>query len=82
MVSALIIFTGIIAGLPHAIGATAEQARQGELHIPLLLLLAVIVFAVTYFVCLSSVGNVVSLLIRQNANRAIGCLQRKALTCR
>ena len=46
----LIIFVGIIAGLPHALGATAEQARQGELHILLLLLLAVIVFAVTYFV--------------------------------
>lgn len=26
----LIIFTGIVAGLPHAIGATAEQARQGN----------------------------------------------------
>ncbi len=46
----LIIFTGIVAGLPHAIGATAEQARQGELHILLLLLLGLIVFAVTYFV--------------------------------
>lgn len=34
----LIIFAGIVAGLPHAIGATAEQARQGELHILLLLL--------------------------------------------
>ena len=46
----LIIFTGIVAGLPHAIGATAEQARQGELQILLLLLLGLIVFAVTYFV--------------------------------
>ncbi|ART82729.1 preprotein translocase subunit SecY [Oceanisphaera profunda] len=46
----LIIFVGIVAGLPSAIGATAEQARQGELHVLLLLLLAVIVFAVTFFV--------------------------------
>ena len=28
----IIIFTGIVAGLPSAIGQTAEQARQGELH--------------------------------------------------
>ena len=35
----LIIFTGIVAGLPSAIGQTAEQARQGELHVLLLLLI-------------------------------------------
>eukprot|EP00493_Phyllostaurus_siculus_P022924 UN23258 len=46
----ILIFTGIVAGLPSAIGSTAEQARQGELHMLLLLLIAVIVFAVTYFV--------------------------------
>ena len=68
----LIIFTGIIAGLPHAIGATAEQARQGELHILLLLLLAVIVFAVTYFVVFVERGQrriVVNYAKRQQGNR-------------
>ncbi len=68
----LLIFAGIIAGLPHAIGATAEQARQGELHILLLLLLAVIVFAVTYFVVFVERGQrriVVNYAKRQQGNR-------------
>ena len=46
----IIIFVGIIAGLPSAIGQTAEQARQGELHLLVLLALLVIVFATTAFV--------------------------------
>lgn len=46
----ILIFTGIVAGLPSAIGQTAEQARQGDLHLLLLLLIGVIVIAVTYFV--------------------------------
>jgi len=46
----IIIFVGIIAGLPKAIGQTAEQARQGELHLLVLLALMVIVFATTAFV--------------------------------
>jgi preprotein translocase subunit SecY len=68
----LLIFAGIIAGLPQAIGATAEQARQGELHILLLLLLAVIVFAVTYFVVFVERGQrriVVNYAKRQQGNR-------------
>jgi preprotein translocase, SecY subunit len=68
----LLIFAGIVAGLPHAIGATAEQARQGELHILLLLLLAVIIFAVTYFVVFVERGQrriVVNYAKRQQGNR-------------
>lgn len=68
----LIIFAGIVAGLPNAIGATAEQARQGELHILLLLLLAVIVFAVTYFVVFVERGQrriVVNYAKRQQGNQ-------------
>lgn len=44
----IIIFAGIVAGLPPAIGHTIEQARQGDLHFLLLLLVAVLVFAVTF----------------------------------
>ncbi len=33
----LLIFTGIVAGFPSAIGQTIEQARQGDLHFLLLL---------------------------------------------
>lgn len=39
----MIIFAGIVAGIPSAIGQSFEAARQGEIH--LLMLLAVIVFA-------------------------------------
>ncbi|CAJ0604624.1 unnamed protein product [Cylicocyclus nassatus] len=46
----LIIFAGIVAGLPSAIGQTIEQARQGQMHPLVLLLIAAVVFAVTYFV--------------------------------
>ena len=40
----MLIFAGIVAGLPSALGQTLEQARQGELNI--LVLLAVLVIAV------------------------------------
>jgi preprotein translocase subunit SecY len=46
----MLIFAGIVAGLPSAIGQTAEQARQGDIHLLVLLLIAVVVAAVTYFV--------------------------------
>lgn len=46
----LIIFAGIVAGLPSALGQTIEQARLGEISIFVLLLIAVIIFAVMYFV--------------------------------
>ena len=53
----LIIFTGIVAGLPPAIGETIQQARQGELHVLLLLLIAVLSFAVIYFVVFMERGQ-------------------------
>ncbi len=46
----ILIFAGIVAGLPPAIAHTIEQARQGDLHFLLWLLVAVLVFAVTFFV--------------------------------
>jgi preprotein translocase subunit SecY len=46
----LIIFAGIIAGLPGALGATVELARTGEMHILTLMLLVVVAVAVTAFV--------------------------------
>jgi len=46
----IIIFAGIAAGLPAAIGGTLELARTGELHVLLVLLLVVLVLAVTAFV--------------------------------
>ncbi len=68
----LIIFTGIVAGLAPAIGQTVEQARQGELHVLLLLLIAVISFAVIYFVVFMERGQrriVVNYAKRQQGRR-------------
>lgn len=46
----IIIFAGIVAGLPSAVGHTIEQARQGDLHFLLLLFVVALVFSVTFFV--------------------------------
>ena len=46
----LIIFAGIVAGLPSAIGGTAELVRTGELHVFTMLILGVLILAVTAFV--------------------------------
>jgi preprotein translocase subunit SecY len=46
----ILIFAGIVAGLPTALGQTAEQARQGDINLLFLLLIGVIVMALTYLV--------------------------------
>ena len=46
----IIIFAGIVAGLPSAIGGTLELARTGELHVIMVLVLLTLALAVTAFV--------------------------------
>ncbi|MFZ1327236.1 MAG: preprotein translocase subunit SecY [Candidatus Contendobacter sp.] len=46
----MLIFAGIVAGLPHAVGGTLELARTGELHVMLVLFLLAMAFLVTGFV--------------------------------
>ncbi|TAK76687.1 MAG: preprotein translocase subunit SecY [Gammaproteobacteria bacterium] len=46
----LIIFAGIVAGLPPALGRIFEQVREGQLQVIVLLLIAVVVMAVIAFV--------------------------------
>jgi preprotein translocase subunit SecY len=46
----IIIFSGIVAGLPSAIGGTLELARTGELHVLLVLVIMVLALVVTAFV--------------------------------
>lgn len=46
----IIIFIGIIAGLPSAIVHTIEQTRQGNLHILLFLCILILIFCVVFFV--------------------------------
>lgn len=44
----MLIFAGIVAGLPSAVGQSLEQARQGELNILVLLFILVLCFVVVY----------------------------------
>lgn len=46
----LIIFSGIVAGLPSAIGRTLEQVREGQLQVVMLLLIIMAIIAVVAFV--------------------------------
>ncbi|NNJ72940.1 MAG: preprotein translocase subunit SecY [Enterobacterales bacterium] len=46
----ILIFIGIVAGLPSAVAGTFEQARQGEIQILALLLILTMVLLVTAFV--------------------------------
>lgn len=46
----IIIFAGIVAGLPSAIGGTLELARTGEIHILLVFVLIFLALGVTAFV--------------------------------
>lgn len=46
----IIIFSGIVAGLPRAVGGTLEMARTGAFSIPLVLFLFVATILVTAFV--------------------------------
>ena len=53
----LIIFAGIVAGLPSAIGGTLELARTGELHPLLVLMIVVLAALVTAFVIFMERGQ-------------------------
>lgn len=46
----MLIFAGIVAGLPAALGQAFESARQGDLNVVILLAIGLIAVAVIYFV--------------------------------
>lgn len=46
----MLIFAGIVAGLPSAIGQSIEQARQGEMNILVLFAILIIALGVVYFI--------------------------------
>src|SRR4030066_242283 len=71
----LIIFAGIAAGLPSAIGSTLELARTGAFSIPLVLLLFVGAIGVTAFVVFVERGQrkiLVNYAKRQVGNKIYG----------
>jgi preprotein translocase subunit SecY len=53
----LIIFAGIVAGLPAAVLGTLEQARNGDIGVPAVIAIAAIVLAFTYFVVFVESGQ-------------------------
>jgi len=53
----LIIFAGIAAGFPQAVGGTLELARTGAFSIPVVLFIFALVIAVTAFVCFVERGQ-------------------------
>lgn len=68
----IIIFTGIVAGLPAAAGGTLELANTGELSPPLVLLILFLAVAVTSFVVFAEKGNrrlVINYARRQQGNK-------------
>ncbi|MFO1316610.1 MAG: preprotein translocase subunit SecY [Burkholderiales bacterium] len=66
----LIIFAGIAAGLPNAIGLTLEQARTGAYSIPLVLGIVALVVIVTAFVVF--VERAVRKILVNYAKRQVG----------
>ena len=68
----LLIFAGIVAGLPAAIGQSLEQARQGEISILILLGILVLAAVVIYLVVFIERGQrriTVNYAKRQQGNR-------------
>ena len=68
----LLIFAGIVAGLPSAIGQSIESARQGEMNILALLLILVLAIAVVYLVVFIERGQrrvTVNYAKRQQGNK-------------
>lgn len=70
----LLIFAGIVAGLPAAIGQSIEQARQGEINILVLLLILALAIAVIYLVVFIERGQrriTVNYAKRQQGNKVM-----------
>jgi preprotein translocase subunit SecY len=53
----LLIFAGIAAGFPQAVGGTLELVRTGAMSIPVVLVIGVLVVGVTAFVCFVERGQ-------------------------
>jgi preprotein translocase subunit SecY len=74
----MIIFAGIVAGLPSAIVGTLEKVRQGEMQAIALILLCVILVAITAFVVFIERGQrriTVNYAKRQQGNKVYAAQQ-------
>jgi len=71
----IIIFAGIVAGLPHAVGSTLELAQTGAFSIPLVVFLFVAILMVTALVVFVERGQrkiTVNYAKRQVGNKLMG----------
>ncbi|HEY7884751.1 MAG TPA: preprotein translocase subunit SecY [Cellvibrionaceae bacterium] len=71
----MLIFAGIVAGLPTAIGAAFESARQGDLHVLMLLVIAVVAMVVVWAIVRIERGQrriTVNYAKRQQGRQAYG----------
>jgi preprotein translocase subunit SecY len=71
----IIIFAGIAAGLPNAVGGTLELVRTGAMHPLTALIIGIAIVAVTGFVCFVERGQrkiLVNYAKRQVGNRVYG----------
>ncbi len=71
----IIIFAGIVAGLPHAVGSTLELAKTGAFSIPLVMFLFVAILLVTALVVFVERGQrkiTVNYAKRQVGNKVFG----------
>ena len=71
----ILIFAGIAAGLPSAIGGLLELVRTGAMNIPIALFIVAVVGAVTYFVVFVERGQrkiLVNYAKRQVGNKVYG----------
>ena len=71
----IIIFAGIVAGLPHAVGSTLELARTGAFSIPLVIFLFIAIILVTALVVFVERGQrkiTVNYAKRQVGNKLYG----------
>ena len=71
----ILIFAGIAAGLPSAIGGLLELVRTGAMNIPIAIFIVAVVIAVTYFVVFVERGQrkiLVNYAKRQVGNKVYG----------
>ena len=78
----MIIFAGIVAGLPPAIGSTLELARTGEMSAGIVLVLLVLAVAVTGFIVFVERGQRRITVTTRSGSRAAACMRHSRATCR
>ncbi|WWO95415.1 MAG: preprotein translocase subunit SecY [Candidatus Dasytiphilus stammeri] len=70
--TSLIIYTGIVAGLPNTIINTIEQSRQGDINLLALILVILLILGMTFIIVFIEKGQrriIVNYAIRPNSRR-------------